>query len=65
VREYHCEYDEEDPWEAVRLTREAIRARATLLLYAALLSAPFVALVACGGLCCGPVSYTHLTLPTN
>jgi hypothetical protein len=53
VREYHYESDEAYPWEAVRLTKEAIRARATLVLYAALLSVPFVALVACGGICCG------------
>lgn len=46
-------YDEEDPWEGVRLTKEAIRARATLIIYTALLSAPFVALVAYGGLICG------------
>lgn len=47
------QYDEEDPWEGVRLSKEAIRARATLLLYSALVSAPFVALVACAGLVCG------------
>lgn len=47
------DYDEEDPWEGVRLTKEAIRARATLILYTALLSAPFVGLVACGGVICG------------
>jgi hypothetical protein len=46
-------YDEEDPWEEVRLTKEAIRARATLIFYSALVSAPFVALVASGGLLCG------------
>lgn len=46
-------YDEEDPWEAVRLTKEAIRARATLIVYTALLSAPFVALVAYGAFICG------------
>jgi hypothetical protein len=54
MRERDCyEYDEEDPWEGVRLTKEAIRARATLILYTALLSAPFVALVATGALICG------------
>lgn len=46
-------YDEDDPWEGVRLTKEAIRARATIILYTTLVSAPFVALVACGGLICG------------
>ena len=51
-RDYH-EYDEEDPWEGVQLTKEAIRARATLTLYSALVSAPFVALVALGGFVCG------------
>lgn len=44
-RDYY-DYDEEDPWAAVRLTKEAIRARATLILYTALVSAPFVAFVA-------------------
>ncbi|HJV36066.1 hypothetical protein [Geomonas sp.] len=43
------EWDEEDPWEGVRLTKEAISARTTLLLYTALLTAPFVALIGCGG----------------
>jgi len=51
-RDYY-EYSEEDPWEGVRLTKEAIRARATLTLYSALVSAPFVALVAYGGFICG------------
>ena len=51
-RDYH-EYDEEDTWEGVRLTKEAIRARAALILNTALMSAPFVALVACGGFICG------------
>jgi hypothetical protein len=45
--------DDEDPWEGVRLTKEGIRARATLIGYAALLSAPYVALVASGGVICG------------
>lgn len=49
----YCEYDAEDPWEGVRLTKEAIRARATLIFYAALVSAPFVAMVAYGGFACG------------
>ncbi|OGU05324.1 MAG: hypothetical protein A2075_00830 [Geobacteraceae bacterium GWC2_58_44] len=51
-RDYYA-YDDEDPWAGVRLRKEAIRARATLILYTALLSAPFVALVACGGFVCG------------
>lgn len=42
-------YDYDDPWEGVRLTREAKSARGTLLLYTALLTAPFVALIGCGG----------------
>jgi len=46
------DYDE-DPWAGVRLTREAIRARATLILYAVLVSAPFIVLVAAGALLCG------------
>jgi len=46
-------YDNEDPWGGVQLTKEAIWARATLIFYTALLSAPFVALVASGGLICG------------
>lgn len=48
-----CEYDCEDPWEGVQLTKEAIRARSTLILYTALVSTPFVALVAYGGYLCG------------
>lgn len=51
-RDYYV-YDEEDPWEGVRLTKVAIRARATLILYTALVSAPFVALVAFGAFICG------------
>jgi hypothetical protein len=54
VRERDCyEHDEEDPWEGAQLTKEAIRARATLILYTILLSAPFVALVAYGCFICG------------
>jgi len=54
MREHdYYEHDDDDPWEGVRLTREGIRARATLILYSALLSAPYVALVASGGLICG------------
>jgi hypothetical protein len=41
-----CEYDEEGPWAGVQLTKEAIRARSTLIFYSAAVSAPFVALVA-------------------
>lgn len=44
-QEYY-DYDEEDPWGGVQLTREAIRARATLIVYTVLVSAPFVALTA-------------------
>jgi len=48
VRDHdYYEYDE-DPWAGAQLTKEAIRARATLILYAVLLSAPFIALVAAG-----------------
>jgi hypothetical protein len=54
MREHdYYDSDDGDPWEGVRLTKEAIRARATLVWYAALLSAPFIALVALGGLSCG------------
>jgi len=54
VREHHCyQYDEEDLWESVLLTKQAIRARATLIYYTTLVSAPFVALVAFGGFLCG------------
>ena len=54
MREYdRYQYDEDDIWEGVRLTREAIRARATIILYTTLVSAPFVALVACGAFLCG------------
>lgn len=54
VREHeYYHYEEEDPWEGVQLTKEAIGARVTLILYTALVSAPFVALVACGALVCG------------
>jgi hypothetical protein len=48
--------DDEDPWEGVRLTKEGIRARATLIVYSVLLSVPFVVLVASGGLICGGCS---------
>ena len=54
MREHdHYEYGEGDPWEGVQLTKEAIRARATLILYTALVSAPFVALLAYGAFSCG------------
>jgi hypothetical protein len=53
MREHEYVYDDEDPWEAVRLTKQAIRARATLIFYAVQLSAPFVALVAGGAWLCG------------
>lgn len=49
----YYDYDEENPWEGVQLTKAAIRARSTLVLYTAAVSAPFVALVAIGGLICG------------
>jgi hypothetical protein len=49
----YCEYDEVDPWEGVQLTKEAIGARVTLILYTALVSVPFVVLVACGAFICG------------
>ncbi|MBJ6724639.1 hypothetical protein [Geomesophilobacter sediminis] len=51
-RDYYG-FDDEDPWESVRLTREAIRARASLILYTALISAPFVALTAIGAFASG------------
>ncbi len=44
---HHDEYDD-DPWREVRLTKVAIRARAKLILFSALLSLPYVALVAAG-----------------
>lgn len=54
MRERDCyQYDEEDPWEGVRLTKVAIRARATLTFYTALVTAPFVAVVAYGSFICG------------
>jgi len=46
-------YEEDDPWAGVQLTKEAIRARALIIWYAALLSAPFVGLVALGAHFCG------------
>lgn len=46
------DYDE-DPWAGVRLTKEAIRARATLILYAVLMSTPYIALVAAGAVAGG------------
>ncbi|GFO65863.1 hypothetical protein M1B72_02560 [Geomonas paludis] len=55
---YH--FDEEDPWEGVRLTKAAIRARATLIFYTALVSAPYVALVAAGGYASGLMSHEVL-----
>ncbi|MBJ6752332.1 hypothetical protein [Geomonas anaerohicana] len=58
-RDYY-DYDEEDPWEGVRLTKEAIRARATLIFYTALVSAPYVALVALGGYVSGLMSHEVL-----
>lgn len=45
--------EEDDPWAQVQLTKEAIRARSTLIIYTVLLTAPFVALVACGAYFCG------------
>ncbi|WP_224983577.1 hypothetical protein [Geomonas agri] len=56
----YCLYEEEDPWEGVRLTKEAIRARATLIFYTALVSAPYVALVAMGGYVSGLMSHEVL-----
>lgn len=53
-------YDEEDPWEGVRLSKEAIRARATLIFYTALVSSPFVALVALGAYISGLMSHEVL-----
>ena len=50
--DYHA-HDDDAPWEGVRLTKEGIRSRAILIFYSALVSAPFVALVASGGLACG------------
>jgi hypothetical protein len=47
MRDRDC-YDDHDPWEHVRVTKEAIRARATLILYAAVASVPYIALVAAG-----------------
>jgi hypothetical protein len=42
----YCDYDEDVPWAGVQLTKEAIRARSTLIFYTAIVSVPFVALVA-------------------
>lgn len=54
MREHdYYRYEDEDPWESVQLTKEAIRARATLILYTALVTVPFVALVACSGFASG------------
>ncbi|MBU5635889.1 hypothetical protein KOM00_04005 [Geomonas sp. Red69] len=58
-RDYY-DYDEEDPWEGVRLSKVAIRARATLIFYTALVSAPYVALVALGGYLSGLMSHEVL-----
>ncbi|UFS70238.1 hypothetical protein LPW11_20480 [Geomonas sp. RF6] len=61
MREHdYYEYDDEDPWEGVRLTKEAVRARATLVLYTAVVSVPFILLVACGGFMCGLEPYQVL-----
>lgn len=53
MRNHDCHEYDEDPWEGVQLTKEAIRARATLILYTVLVSVPFIALVALGGVFCG------------
>ncbi|GFO70382.1 hypothetical protein GMLC_39610 [Geomonas limicola] len=45
--------EEDDPWASVQLTKEAIRARSTLMIYTVLLTAPFVTLVAFGAHFCG------------
>jgi hypothetical protein len=42
-----------DLWGDVRHTKEAVRARATLLLYTLLISAPFIVLVFVGACICG------------
>ncbi|HWI40776.1 MAG TPA: hypothetical protein VNX25_04750, partial [Verrucomicrobiae bacterium] len=54
-REY--EPSEEDPWIEVRHTREAIRARARLVLYAAAATVPFILLVGAGGVICGLMAH--------
>lgn len=48
-------YDERDMelWGDVQFTKEAIRARATHLLYTLLISVPFIALSAAGAYLCG------------
>lgn len=51
VYDYH-DYDG-DLWGDVKLTKEAIRARANLLLYTLLVSTPFIALTALGAYLCG------------
>lgn len=53
MRDHDCYDYDEDPWGDARLTKEAIRARATLILYAVLVSAPFIALVAAGAILWG------------
>lgn len=55
----HCEW-EEDPWEGVRLTKVAIRARVTLLVYTAVVSAPFIAVVIFGAIYSGLKPYQVL-----
>ncbi len=53
MRGYDYDDYDIDLWGDVRHTKEAIRARATLLLYTILVSAPFIALVIVGACLCG------------
>ncbi len=52
---YGCDHDDYDVdlWGDVQLRKEAIRARATLLLYTLLTSLPFIAFAAAGAFLCG------------
>jgi hypothetical protein len=56
-------YDYEEYWGYLRNTKQAIRARATLLLYTVLFSLPFIALTAVGSYLCGlqPHEITGIT----
>ncbi len=53
MRGYDYDDYDVDLWGDVRHTKEAIRARAILLLYTLLVSAPFIALTVAGARLCG------------
>jgi len=52
MRDSCCD-DHDDPWREVRHTKEAVRARAILLVYTAVVSLPFICLTAAGAHLCG------------